>query len=568
MGIQKLKLFKLLIIQYRVTYITLFLLSFAIFAENVNIDCSKKNQKIEGFGVTTEVSNYQAIVSMTTKYSKSCIPFDENKIVKYVSDDLQVSVVRVVIKPQLLSWKVEDSEKISYKDFKFTGDWKEYQKKSLQMGVDIYKSNPKEVKIIGVVYSPPFWMKEKGAIPEFFFGGIIDKYKNHYAKFLVEWIKMMKEKYGVPIYALNLHAGNHMPCGRPRHTSVYMYLNHETKTNHNYIDKLGVVYDVVGNSFKSQGIKTLLMGPGLDIGTDITSEQPALDYIEKILNKTKSKNYLKIIALHGNKNLPISKVYNKLKEKIEKQIKVPIWITQSEGEFAEWEELKVVVEEKAESLSFDDDDDDLGGLGGLDETSDVKPVRKKTFDEVQDAKRKKELAKKVSKADSKATGTPSAFYLALKMHSSLKYLNASSYVYGYVSTQLAGVKGSKMAESSALMDGEKPLKKSFVFKHYSKFIRPNAYRVDTTNDEKSDILSSAFLHDANKTLTVVLINKTHKAISVPVSIKGCSVKTMDIYQTTGDKSMNCKKIGNLKISGGNGKIKLPPLSVTTLYGKI
>ncbi|MGE5558496.1 MAG: hypothetical protein ACM3WV_07770, partial [Bacillota bacterium] len=48
---------------------------------------------------------------------------------------------------------------------------------------------------------------------------------------------------------------------------------------------------------------------------------------------------------------------------------------------------------------------------------------------------------------------------------------------------------------------------TYAFKHFSRYIRPGAVRLNCTPDNPNGISVSAFRHTGNNTLTIVLVNK-------------------------------------------------------------
>lgn len=101
-------------------------------------------------------------------------------------------------------------------------------------------------------------------------------------------------------------------------------------------------------------------------------------------------------------------------------------------------------------------------------------------------------------------------------------------------------------------------KNYYVSKNYYKYIRPGAVQIDVDDSGDDAIGAVAFVHDDNRTLTVVLLNTSTS--QKQVSLTGTDLPTFDRYVTSASKDF-------FKESGvAGGSVTLPKQSVTTLYG--
>ncbi|TAF79079.1 MAG: hypothetical protein EAZ51_08350, partial [Sphingobacteriales bacterium] len=102
------------------------------------------------------------------------------------------------------------------------------------------------------------------------------------------------------------------------------------------------------------------------------------------------------------------------------------------------------------------------------------------------------------------TGFPNGggFSIALNIYQALTTGYQSGYVYWQMSDD--GNNASESTLTGSSVEANSP--KYIAFKHFSKYIRPNAIRLNATFTGSSDnIAATAFVHDANKSLTYVLI---------------------------------------------------------------
>jgi len=150
--------------------------------------------------------------------------------------------------------------------------------------------------------------------------------------------------------------------------------------------------------------------------------------------------------------------------------------------------------------------------------------------------------------------TPGAMDLAIAMHSALTHGNVSAWVWW---------QGGEMVivdfTQYVLTAKGKPGKRYYVSKHFYRYIRPGAKRVEVVSSSK-DVLCSAFKHDDDKTLTVVLVNASDDECKVSLSTAGLPQK-YDSYRTTECANENCSFIGKVDAND----ISLPSQSITTLY---
>lgn len=164
---------------------------------------------------------------------------------------------------------------------------------------------------------------------------------------------------------------------------------------------------------------------------------------------------------------------------------------------------------------------------------------------------------------SPATGFPNngGFSIALKIHQALTNGRESAWIYW----QFAD--GSDV-EKSTLTDGnlQGSSPKYVAFKHFSKYIRPNAIRVSTTVSDVANIQASSYVHDADQSLAVVIVNSNSTAQTVTVNVPDLpfQISSFDAY-TSGDN--NYWQNSTLSVDQQQVSITVPGYGVTTLYGQ-
>ena len=150
-------------------------------------------------------------------------------------------------------------------------------------------------------------------------------------------------------------------------------------------------------------------------------------------------------------------------------------------------------------------------------------------------------------------GKSGAFSLGLDIMTALVHGNINGWIW-WQGSELDGI------DEFNLMNGVAPGNKYHVSKHYYRFIRPGAVRVQATSSD-DDVFVTAFKHDENGTMTVVLINAGGPKA---VSLNGSGIPPgFEMYRTSEATSENCALISQVD-SGERGRFLLPARSIVTL----
>jgi O-glycosyl hydrolase len=162
-----------------------------------------------------------------------------------------------------------------------------------------------------------------------------------------------------------------------------------------------------------------------------------------------------------------------------------------------------------------------------------------------------------------AGGYPSrgAFSIALKIHQALTAGGQSAWLYWQLSD------GNPVA-TETLTDA-KTLEQSPKYaavRHFFRFIRPGAVRVNARVSGRDAVLASAYVHDRDGTLTLVLINTAadtlHATLHLPAIPAG--IRTVQAW-TSLDKTYQQESAHVVK--NGAVQVPLPGYSVVTLQGR-
>jgi O-glycosyl hydrolase len=122
-------------------------------------------------------------------------------------------------------------------------------------------------------------------------------------------------------------------------------------------------------------------------------------------------------------------------------------------------------------------------------------------------------------------------------------------------------------------------KKYAAFKQFSRYVRPGAVRIDANfgngkssvggaseYDTLNSVNVSAYYHDTDRVLTIVLLNLEASVQTVSLTIPASlGVAQMDVYRTSGTE--NFVTLADIFPLSGTQTITLPAYSVVTLTGR-
>ena len=192
------------------------------------------------------------------------------------------------------------------------------------MAAACLKLNPKEIIVIGSLWTPPHWMKQGAEIrygDESCGGSLREDRIPHFARFMAQYVLGIKKKFGIDLYALSIQ--NELEFKEPYMSCVY-------KPAQYYKAILAV-----GAEFKKAGIKTRIMGP--ETMTGFLDRN--LSFINLLMADPKGRLYLDFFCSHGytdgirseGRGQSNSGLWNAVK-KYHKEL----WMTETSGEGADW----------------------------------------------------------------------------------------------------------------------------------------------------------------------------------------------------------------------------------------
>ncbi|HEY3821335.1 MAG TPA: hypothetical protein VGL81_29415 [Polyangiaceae bacterium] len=166
-----------------------------------------------------------------------------------------------------------------------------------------------------------------------------------------------------------------------------------------------------------------------------------------------------------------------------------------------------------------------------------------------------------------------AFSIAVKIHQALTTGQESAWLYW----QLTDGSPSSDSDVQTLTDATQLANdgKYVAAKHFFKYIRPGAQRVDAevsggSGDAGGDaggssLLASAFVNDAAGTLTAVLVNETATPSTVALSL-GSPPAGLTSFASYTSSNGSYWQTGTVTVTGVNASVSVPGYGIVTLVG--
>lgn len=419
---------------------------------------------------------------------------------------------------------------------------------------------PDRVKITGAIWSPPHWMKGPtgtlqshvldpevkkrtpwltgGPIGDSIGGRLIQTPENlaQLGRYVAAWLKGFEAHYGVPIYAASIQ--NELSFENPFDSATY-FLGPEGQEEQwwQYAEAL----EAVKRELTAQRVQTKIMGPHMSQVGETPSDPWGLwqqmSYIEAVKAHPDSQLIDFLFAYNSNGYMGTS------------DDAVKMWAAYYQGKkavparWARWAKAPGV-ESDGKPIWISE----AGGASGAWLDGD--------------------------------DGSPGngAITVAQQMHNALVHGHASAYVYW----QLSDDHGAETEHTLLGNDHVKSpteSKKYSAFKHFSRYVRPGAVRIGATfangksttggNDEYDTyhgLSVSAYLHEADRVLTLVLLNMSPSDEQVRIELPArLSLPVLQSHLTSSRASF--ARQPDLPVSSNQVQITAPAYSVITLHGR-
>lgn len=162
---------------------------------------------------------------------------------------------------------------------------------------------------------------------------------------------------------------------------------------------------------------------------------------------------------------------------------------------------------------------------------------------------------------SPASGYPKAgaWSLALRIHQALTTGEQSAWVYWQLTD--GNAVGAQTLTSSTLLTNSA---KYVAAKHFFRYIRPGAVVVNAAVSNATNLLASAYLDETNRTLTVVLLNRSSNELTATVTVPGQpEIRSFRTFTSSNSRLWQPSVTG---ITNHTAIVAVPGYGVVTLYG--
>lgn len=150
--------------------------------------------------------------------------------------------------------------------------------------------------------------------------------------------------------------------------------------------------------------------------------------------------------------------------------------------------------------------------------------------------------------------------VAGSIHNSIVGGRASAYVYWQFSE--------KGASQFSLRSNASPNKKYYAFRHFSKWIRPDSWRVDAVATDATKLDVSAFVSEEEQEITIVLLNRNIAAQTISFNFAHApGLTTLNGFRTNSGGE-NTAAITAVSVSNGQASLTIPARSMVTLVGDL
>jgi O-glycosyl hydrolase len=164
---------------------------------------------------------------------------------------------------------------------------------------------------------------------------------------------------------------------------------------------------------------------------------------------------------------------------------------------------------------------------------------------------------------SPASGFPGkgAWSIALKIEQALTAGQESAWAYWQMSDGKA-ISAQTLTDST--LKDTSP--KYIAAKHFFRFIRPGAVRVDATVSGSTSLAASAYVHDANGTLVIELVNASAQTVTASIDVPAypAQLSSFDVVTSSDGKLW---QTSTLSATGGKLSVDVPGYGVVTLDGQ-
>jgi glucuronoarabinoxylan endo-1,4-beta-xylanase len=149
-------------------------------------------------------------------------------------------------------------------------------------------------------------------------------------------------------------------------------------------------------------------------------------------------------------------------------------------------------------------------------------------------------------------------YYGQRIYQFMTQANANAYHYWWLTT------GDSVGNQGLLSSGSAVTKRLFVFGQYSRFVRPNYYRIDATSSQQSELISA--YKDTNSTAFAIVVVNTNAATGVfqTINLTNFTAPSVTPWITTATLSLAPQT--TVTLTNSSFTYFVPAMSVVTFVG--
>ncbi|MGL4737853.1 MAG: glycoside hydrolase family 30 protein, partial [Cellulosilyticaceae bacterium] len=184
--------------------------------------------------------------------------------------------------------------------------------------------------------------------------------------------------------------------------------------------------------------------------------------------------------------------------------------------------------------------------------------------DVAQSKDKRVWMTEVSSPNTADASISSGLFFAKEMHTFMTEVNANAYLFW--TGAIPGSSDEGLINVDKATGNYTLTKRYYAFGNFSKFIKPNATRIDMPKSPVSGVYTSAYKDPSNNELIVVAINDTDATVPLSFVPNNINIPSFTPYVTS--STANLEPQTPITAVGGVLDTTLPPRSVVTYVGQV
>ena len=161
------------------------------------------------------------------------------------------------------------------------------------------------------------------------------------------------------------------------------------------------------------------------------------------------------------------------------------------------------------------------------------------------------------------TGIANALYYAKMIHFDMTLAQTNAFLFWWLWTNNPNITGGSLI----INDNEDMIvtHRLYAIGQFSRFIRPEWRRIGCGAFPRAGVYISAYRNPKTNEIAAVIINDRYNSVNTTLELTDAEFDHLEIWRTSDKEKL--AHLGRQKISDNTADVKLPSMSITTLYGK-